>query len=391
MTPPERVLLVDDDANVLKAYERRLRRRFDVETALCSEEGVTAVNFLGPFAVIVSDMTMPRENGADFLSRMLALSPDSVRIMLTGNADQATAVQAVNQARVFRFLNKPCQADELESAIQAGIEEYRRIVAERDMMSQTVHGVVAMLTRVLSLVSPTAFGRATRLRTLASELAGAAEIADPWELEIAASLSQLGAVTMTPATLEKIAGDQKLSEVEIDLVHRQFTTAAELIAEAPRLDTIARVVALQSDEVIPADDDSVQVRRNAELLRVALAFDHLVGDRGLPRADALMELTATAADFEPAALDALRKVVAKHDSRRLLEVEIDELRDDMHLVEDVATTDGMVLVAKGHDVTGSLRSRLTNYASTHELRLPLRVLVAADIADEIEGAKAASV
>ncbi len=77
MAATERVLLVDDDPNVLKAYERRLRRRFDVETALCSEEGVTAVNFLGPFAVIVSDMTMPRENGAGFLARMLSLSPDT--------------------------------------------------------------------------------------------------------------------------------------------------------------------------------------------------------------------------------------------------------------------------------------------------------------------------
>ncbi len=387
MKPSERVLLVDDDPNILRAYERRLRRRFDIETAMCSEEGVTAVNFLGPFAVIVSDMAMPRENGAEFLERMLDVSPDSVRIMLTGNADQATAVQAVNQARVFRFLSKPCQADELEAAIQAGIEEHRQRRAERELMSQTVHGVVAMLTRVLSLTSPTAFGRANRLRSLAKELADAAEINDAWELEIAASLSQLGAVTLTEPILAKLAKEQPLSEAEAALVAKQYETAAELIGEAPRLDSIARTVALQSAAASPTDEDSAVVIRNAGLLGVALRFDQLTGEQEASRAEALQQLLSDPSGLEAAALDALRKVVARHDARRLVEVEVEELTEAMHLIADVTTTDGIVLVAKGHDVTVQLRQRLQTYASSHELQLPIRVLAAADLADQIEAAR----
>ncbi|TWT99309.1 Hydrogenase transcriptional regulatory protein hupR1 [Botrimarina colliarenosi] len=383
MTPPERVLLVDDDPNVLKAYERRLRRRFDVETALCSEEGVTAVNFLGPFAVIVSDMTMPREDGAGFLARMLELSPDSIRIMLTGNADQATAVKAVNVARVFRFLNKPCQADELELAIQDGIDEHRRLRAERELMAQTVHGVVSMLTHVLSLVNPSAFGRATRLRSLAREVADAIEIADPWELEIAASLSQLGAVTMTDALLQKLGREDPLTDAEQILVSQQYRIAADLIGEAPRLESIARAVVLQSDDESPTESDSVNVRRNASLLAVVLEFDHLTTDRGLPRADALHQIVSHAPNSAEIAIEALQKVVARHDTRRSMEVTLADLRDGMYLVEDVETTSGIVLVARGHEVTASLRGRLTSYGATHDLKLPIPVLVAADMADKI--------
>lgn len=384
MKSTERILLVDDDPNVLKAYERRLRRRFDVETALCSEEGVTAVNFLGPFAVIISDMAMPREDGARFLERMLDISPDSVRIMLTGNADQSTAVQAVNQARVFRFLNKPCQADELETAIQAAIEEHRRTAAERELMSQTVHGIIAMLTRVLSLASPIAFGKANRLKSLAGELAEAAEIEDAWELEIAASFSQLGAVTLSETTLDKVAKDHPLNETEEPLVRKQYETAAGLIREAPRFDAIAEAVALQEFDTGTGGDVASKVRRNAELLRVALVFDHLTADLELNRAEGMAALDDRTAEYDPAALDALRKVVAKHDRRKLIEVSLEELTDEMQLIDHVETDGGAVLIAKGHEVTATLRERLSSYAESHELKLPIKVLTSVEIAERIE-------
>lgn len=387
MTPIERVLLVDDDPNVLKAYERRLRKSFDIETALCSEEGVTAANILGPFAVIVSDMTMPREDGADFLARMLEVCPDSVRIILTGNADQATAVKAVNRARVFHFLNKPCPADELEAAIESGIEEYRRKCSERDLMSQTVQATVSMLTHVLSLASPLAFGRASRLRSLARDIADAVEIADPWELEIAASLSQLGAVAMAPELLDKLANDHPLDDSEQALVSQQYRVAAELIGQVPRLESLARCVALQTEGEAASGSDAPLVRRNAALLQIAITFDHLVNDRGMSRSDALCSLLSTDHNYDPIAVEAIQKVVAKHDARRVIEVEISELCVGMQLIEDVVTTNGIVLVVKGHEVTSSLSQRLTSYSKNHGVRLPIPVLAPTEIADAVETAR----
>ncbi|MEZ6104810.1 MAG: response regulator [Pirellulaceae bacterium] len=67
----------------------------------------------GPFAVVVSDMQMPGMTGVQLLHRIGELSPDTVRMMLTGNADQQTAVEAVNEGHIFRFLNKPCEPEVL--------------------------------------------------------------------------------------------------------------------------------------------------------------------------------------------------------------------------------------------------------------------------------------
>ncbi|MEO1496232.1 MAG: response regulator [Planctomycetota bacterium] len=386
MPKNEKVLLVDDDPNVLQAYQRRLRRRFTVETALCSEEGVTAVDILGPFAVVVSDMQMPRENGADFLQRILQRAPESVRIMLTGNADQQTAVDAVNVGRVFRFLNKPCPAEELEAAIRAGIDEHHRLQAERKLVSKTLDGVVGLLTKVLALASPEAFGRGERLKQLATELATAAELDDAWELELAASLSQLGAVNAT--ALLPAAGASSPAARTTASSPNPYRVASELIAEAPRLGGVARLVATLTPDWNPTGDNSPRFATEAELLRLAIGFEERVsaGDSAPAAAEAL---GAIPGEYSADAVSALHKVVATRDRRRLVDATIEQLEDGMELAADVATADGALLIAKGQEVTASLRLRLSNYDESHGVAQPLRVLAPLEAAERIDAASPA--
>ncbi|RLW55917.1 MAG: histidine kinase, partial [gamma proteobacterium symbiont of Stewartia floridana] len=84
--PPEKVLMVDDDRNLLDSFRRQFRKRLNLETATSGADGVQAVRDGGPFALVVSDMQMPNMNGVEFLSKVRELSPNTVRIMLTGNA-----------------------------------------------------------------------------------------------------------------------------------------------------------------------------------------------------------------------------------------------------------------------------------------------------------------
>ena len=106
------ILFVDDDPNLLSAVSRGLRGRYDVQTAVGPEEGLAAVRERGAhhsFAVVVADMRMPGKNGVDFLMDVAEIAPFSVRMMLTGQADQQTAIDAVNKGNIFRFLTKPCK------------------------------------------------------------------------------------------------------------------------------------------------------------------------------------------------------------------------------------------------------------------------------------------
>jgi DNA-binding NtrC family response regulator len=104
----EKILLVDDDANILDGYRRSLGREFQMETALGGKEGLRLAAESGPYAVVISDMRMPEIDGLQLLSGVKAQWPETIRIMLTGNADIETAINAINEGSIFRFLSKPC-------------------------------------------------------------------------------------------------------------------------------------------------------------------------------------------------------------------------------------------------------------------------------------------
>src|SRR5207253_10506440 len=158
-----KILFLDDDGNLLSAVQRSLRKQFSIDTA---SQGAAALRQLvdaGPYAVVVADMQMPEMNGLEFLKKAQAAAPDTVRLMLTGNADQKTAVDAVNDGHVFRFLSKPCPPPTLVPALEAGLKQYRLIIAERELLENTLGGAVKVLIEILSVTDPVTFQRSRHL------------------------------------------------------------------------------------------------------------------------------------------------------------------------------------------------------------------------------------
>ena len=227
-----RILCVDDDPNLLAALERNLRKQFDIVTAGSGELGLVALQEKGPFAVILSDMGMPGMDGSAFLREASHLVPETVRIMLTGYNDQQTALKAVNDGHVFCFINKPCETVMLIQTLHAAVQQYHLIIAEGELLDQTLNGSVKLLTDLLSMADPLAFGRATLLRDYAHEyLAGCGhEDAKIWEIELAAMLLNLGHITIPAGVLEKEAYGSTLSINEMEIMTRVPETGAEPVA-----------------------------------------------------------------------------------------------------------------------------------------------------------------
>src|SRR3569833_7072 len=125
----DKILFVDDDANLLASCERNYRRHYQLETANGGELGLEKIATRGPFAVVVSDMQMPKMNGIQFLAAVKERAPETVRIMLTGNADVEVATGVVNQGNIFRFLTKPVPPDVLAKALDDALAQHRLVVA----------------------------------------------------------------------------------------------------------------------------------------------------------------------------------------------------------------------------------------------------------------------
>ena len=125
------ILLVDDEPQITQSLRTSMRKLpWNVLTA---EDGREALDILSEnkISVIVSDERMPGMAGAELLSRVKDLDPDTVRIMLSGQATLEAAVQAINSADLYRFLMKPCPPEEVISTIEAGLELRKEQMAFR--------------------------------------------------------------------------------------------------------------------------------------------------------------------------------------------------------------------------------------------------------------------
>jgi DNA-binding NtrC family response regulator len=122
----EKILFVDDEPSVLQGYQRLLRQDFkEIETAVGGVEALDKLTVSGPYAVLVADMRMPEMDGAQLLAKVMVKFPEMIRIMLTGNLDIQTAVRAVNEGSIFRFLTKPCDKETLINTLNAALIHYR--------------------------------------------------------------------------------------------------------------------------------------------------------------------------------------------------------------------------------------------------------------------------
>ena len=370
------ILFVDDDLNILEGLKRQLRKRFRIETVPGGKEGLEAVIQGGPFAVVMSDMRMPEMNGIEFLNRVRQLAPDSVRMMLTGNADQKTAIDAINDGHIFRFLTKPCSPEVLTKALQAGIEQHRLITSERDVLSKTLSGSVSVLTEVLSLVNPTAFGHATSVRRTVRQICQQVRVDNAWEIEIAAMLSQLGCITISETTLAKLSSGAPISAAELRTYQGHPQVGYNLISKIPRLKGVADIIAYQQKRFdgsgVPDDGKQAdQIPFGARVLKLAIDVVQLVSAE-----KSTDDIWSTIHDrdgwYDPSVVDALAAVL---DVEYVIKsVEIKQLEENMTLDEHVVTQSGALLLSRGHEVTSSLRERLTALATTGTgVREPIRV------------------
>jgi PAS domain S-box-containing protein len=142
----KKVLLVDDDQLILDGYRRVLRSDFDLVTCSSGAQGVVAITEQGPFAVVVSDYRMPEINGIQFLTKVRQIAPDTVRVMLTGQADMQVAIDAINNGALYRFLTKPCSTEVLSQTLYDGVEQFQLTAAERNRWDQTIRTLTSILS-----------------------------------------------------------------------------------------------------------------------------------------------------------------------------------------------------------------------------------------------------
>ncbi|OJW84251.1 MAG: two-component system response regulator [Bacteroidetes bacterium 46-16] len=128
------ILYVDDEVNNLISFKATFRVKYNVFTAISGEEAIKILE-ANEINIIITDQRMPNMTGVEFLESILEKHPDPMRVLLTGYADMNAVIDAVNKGKIFHYLSKPWNEEELDMTIQRAYDIYKQRIELRELNS----------------------------------------------------------------------------------------------------------------------------------------------------------------------------------------------------------------------------------------------------------------
>ncbi|HWP98544.1 MAG TPA: HD domain-containing phosphohydrolase [Syntrophomonadaceae bacterium] len=318
-------------------------------------------------------------DGIQFLTQVRRDYPDTIRMVLTGQADMQAAIDAINEGHIFRFLTKPLAVEQMRNHLNLAIEQYRLVNAEKELLDRTLKGSIKIMVDILGFVAPRAFSRSERIRHLARRLGQRLQVDHLWEIELASLLSQIGFVTIPASIQNKYFHGDSLNEDEREIFLSHPQTACRLLQKIPRLEEIAEGIYYQSKNYggggfPPGLKKGKDIPVIGRVLRVVSEFDKLIS-QGIPMAKALETMRSHREAFDPALLAALEaELIGAEEGYTVRWMRLEEMMPGMILADDIRNLQGTVLIPRSVAMTEVLKMSLINFARLGEVQEPLKIL-----------------
>src|SRR6266480_3701551 len=146
------VLYVDDEENNLISFRAAFRRNYDIFTAINADEGINILH-KEQIPIVITDQRMPGITGVEFLEKIIPEYPETVRMILTGFSDIEAIIQAINTGRVFRYITKPWNENELKMTIDNALEVYglqqrnKKLITDLDQIVKEQDRTIGMFKK----------------------------------------------------------------------------------------------------------------------------------------------------------------------------------------------------------------------------------------------------
>ena len=404
------VLFVDDEKNILGSLSRVFRKEgYGVMLAESGERGLDLLRH-NSIAVVVSDQRMPGMGGVEFLKKARDVSPDTVRMMLTGQADMADIAGAINEGGVYRYITKPWDDEEIRLIIKAAVERYSLLAENRRLQQTTMRqnaelydlnqtlearvedrtrrlresffAFVALCADIVELHDQLSGGRCKRVAALSKGLAREMGI-DGDELEAvwaAALLHEVGLIGVPREVIEKAEGE--LVDGERALIRSSPVLSQEIIGKIDTLRQVGLIVRSHMENFdgsgYPDGLRGDEINYGSRILGICREYDRLTHAR---KPHSKLEALATiergmGRRFDPEIVTAFLKFVsetkdsggAEKPGRDVIEddpdnvkIGVNEMRPGMVLVKSLTSGSGRLLVAQGTVLTEALLEKVLNF------------------------------
>ena len=377
------VLLVDDEPNVLRGYQRNIGEMFECEAVASPQEALERIMAEDKYALIMTDYRMPGMTGVELLRKARELRPNTVRMLITGYADVQISLEAINEGSVFRMLTKPCDPQAFYRAIEDGIRQHELITAEKELLEQTLNGSVKMLGDIMSVMDQGAFGRSHKMSQAARAIGQAMGIEALWELEVSATLSEIGRVTLPGEVSGKRIGVSQLSDNELKLLQKLPEFSAKLISRIPRLEPVAQNVLYQNKNFDGSGFPIDGLR--GEYLPVGARILKFIEDlsmrvekaHGIP--ESIMAMAPMNSHYDPQIIEAalriipeLNRIFSSGEGRHAF-LGLKDLKEGYRLISNIETKDGVLIITAGNVIRPAILQRILNFATIMPIKEPIEV------------------
>jgi len=278
------ILVVDDEENNLQLFQRTFRKKYNVFPA---KSGTEALDILSNMRIdlIISDQRMPEMEGVEFLKRSMELSPDSVRILITGYSDAGAIVDAINNVKIHRYIKKPWIPEDLINTVDAALELYQLNIDNQQLtldLKDLFSGTITAITEALDAKDPFTFGRSKRVTYYALETGKSLNLSPLLlsELELAGLLHDIGMIGVPETVLSK-PGNLEVNE--FDVIKRHVTIGVKILEEIKQLENVVDIVRTHHERFdgygYPYGLKGEEIPICARIIAVADAYDGMVSDR----------------------------------------------------------------------------------------------------------------
>ena len=272
------VLFVDDEQNILSAVKRLfISDQVSVLTATSGLEGMELIK-CNTVSVIVSDNMMPGMNGIDFLAWTKTVSPDSVRILMTGYADLHAAIDAINMGEVFRFITKPWDDMKLRQTVLDSVDKFKIFAT----LKSADEAKMLSLAQTVELKDPYTRGHCERVAKYAQLLTDAMNLPEDMKKNIkyGSWLHDCGKIGVSEIILNKPGA---LDAEQLNAIKKHARWGADVARKAQLPESVVNIALYHHERFdgngYPQGLSGTNIPLEARIVSIADVFDALTSDR----------------------------------------------------------------------------------------------------------------
>ena len=279
-----KILIVDDEPDNLALLYRTLRSKYEITKATSAIEALEILK-TQQFDCILSDHKMPLMDGVEFLKRVYDIQPKTMRLLVTAYSDVKILIDAINYAKIYRYIKKPYSPDELLMIVENALETYQLKIDNENLiqdLKELFSGTVKSIIEALDAKDSFTLGRSRRVAFYALKLVNKMALtpAEASKIELAGLLHDIGMIGVAEEILNKT---QKLTDEEFEKIKMHVQYSVKILKDIKQLYEITEIIKYHHEYYngcgYPYGLKGEEIPLGSRIIAIADAYDSMVSKR----------------------------------------------------------------------------------------------------------------